>query len=332
MKKALITGICGQDGAYLSRHLERAGIQVYGLARRQSPTFRLNYLKTNPTLIYGDVTEIGDIRRVLADVRPDYIYNLAAQSHVGFSFDAPHVTLETNYYGITNIINCVKSLGIIGTRIYQAGTSELFGYNDNKKLDENSPFAPRSPYAISKLAAHWAVKNARYEGLFASNGILFNHESPLRGEDFVTKKITRGIARIMADESFVLELGNLDAIRDWGHADDYTRAMRMILEHDSPDDFVVATGHSRTVRDFLMVALEVADIDWTVEGSGLEERFYWGDRMIVKINPKFYRPNDVRCLIGNHKKADEVLGWRPKTNFVQMIEEMIKYDRENYDQ
>lgn len=325
-KTALITGINGQDGAYLAKHLINKGYEVHGLARRNSDNWRLHELAVNPNIVYGDVTEnVGDIIR---DIRPDEVYNLAAQSHVGFSFDHPKLTTEVDYYGALNVIEAVKGTK---TRVYQASTSELFGYNNGGALSEKTPFAPRSPYAIAKLAAHWAGVNARQEDVFVSNGILFNHESPLRGIDFVTRKITNGVARIAAGHDHIIELGNLDAMRDWGHAADYVEAMHLVLQHNKPDDFVIGTGKAHSVCEFLELAFKYAGIDYLMEGKGKDE--VWYDRkgkVLMRINPEFYRPNDVNCLIANPRKAREVLDWKRNVGFRQLVHDMVNADMRRY--
>lgn len=334
MENALITGIYGQDGAYLARHLILHGYEVYGIGRRTSDDWRLKEMIIDPgeiNIIHGDITEPQFMTDVIAKIRPDEIYNLAAQSHVGYSFKNPHLTMAVNYGGLVNIIEAVKQTGI-KAKIYQASTSELYGYNCGGSLNEETPFQPRSPYACAKLAAHWAGVNARAEGVFVSNGILFNHESPLRGIDFVTRKITDGIARIKAGHDFVLELGNIDAMRDWGFAGDYVKAMHKILQHKVPDDFVIGSGKAHSVADFMRYALEEADIDVRMEGSGKDEIWYWNDRPIVRINPEFYRPNDVNCLIANPNKAKTVLEWRPETTFKGLVSMMVHSDMKRVEQ
>lgn len=324
--RALITGIGGQDGAYLTELLHSKGYEVYGIARRGKDLSNLKKLGQSPNIIWGDITETDAVYDVIREIRPNEIYNLAAQSHVGYSFENPLLTTEINYIGLLNIINAVKRVSR-QIKIYQASTSELYGYNTGQELDEESPFAPKSPYAVAKLAAHWAGVNARREGIWVSNGILFNHESPLRGEDFVTRKITLGIGSILRGEDFVLELGNLEAKRDWGHAKDYVRAMHLMLQHEKPDDFVIGTGSSYSVSEFLSTALSSAGISYEVEGEREKQVWTSNGKEIVRINSKYYRPNDVKCLIANPLKARCELGWRPMISFDQLVEEMIENDK-----
>lgn len=325
MSKALITGINGQDGAYLASHLISKGYEVTGIARRGRDLWRLKKLDVNPKIIWGDVTEPQNIFEIIKSERPDHIYNLAAQSHVGYSFENPHLTMEVNYGGLVNIIEAVKKAGL-NTRIYQASTSELYG-GSQTPLNEESPFIPKSPYAVAKLAAHWTGINARKEGIWVSNGILFNHESPLRGEDFVTRKITLGISRILRGEKHTIELGNINAIRDWGFAGDYVRAMVKMLEHEKPDDFVIGTGEAYSVTDFLMHSFTKAGIDISISGKNGDETWYANGREVMRINPKYYRPNEVNCLIADPSKAKEVLNWRPEVSFENLVERMISSDR-----
>lgn len=324
-KKALITGINGQDGAHLTEHLSSLGYEVVGIARRGRDLSRLRKLGQKPRIIWGDVTEAGNVLNIIRSETPDEVYNLAAQSHVGYSFQNPSLTMDVNYMGLVNLIEAVKKLNL-RTRIYQASTSELFGYNEGKPLDENSPFAPRSPYAIAKLAAHWAGVNARKEGVWVSNGILFNHEGPLRGEDFVTRKISIGIGRILRGEDHVIELGNINAKRDWGYAGDYVKAMHKMLQHSEPDDFVIGTGMSHSVADFLVQGFECAGIDIRVSGMGENEIWHWQGRPIMKISREFYRPNDVECLIANPSKSADILGWEPEVSFKQLVGKMVEAD------
>lgn len=329
--KALITGIEGQDGAYLSHYLTCMGHKVIGICRRNKELKNLNYMFGKesdifPSIIYADITETKRMYEIINEVRPDEIYNLAAQSHVGYSFENPSLTMDVNYKGLVNIIDAVKKIDQ-NIKIYQASTSELYGYNRGEKLNEESAFAPRSPYAIAKLAAHWACINAREEGVWASNGILFNHESPLRGEDFVTRKITIGIGKILKGENHVIELGNIYAKRDWGFAGDYVKAMHAILQYDKPDDFVIGTGIAHSVKDFLSYCCEFCNFDLRIEGHGEQERWYDGKRLIMRINPQFYRPNDVKCLIADPLKAYARLGWKPETGLKNLIGRMIEHDR-----
>lgn len=325
--KALITGINGQDGAYLTQYLHGLGYEVVGIARRGRDLWRLRKLDECPNIIWGDVTEGSNMLSIINSVRPDEIYNLAAQSHVGYSFENPKISMDVNYAGLVNIIEAVRKLGM-PCKIYQASTSELFGYNAGGPLNERSAFAPRSPYAVAKLAAHWAGINAREEGIFVSNGILFNHESPLRGEDFVTRKITLGIGRILRGEDHVIELGNIYAQRDWGFAGDYVRGMHAMLQHEKPDDFVLGTGSSYSVADFLMHGFEAAGMDIQVEGEGRSEIWKANGKVVMRINAEFYRPNEVECLIADASRAWDILGWKPEVSFKQLVEEMIESDRQ----
>lgn len=325
MSKALITGINGQDGAYLAKHLTDLGYQVTGIARRGRDLWRLKKLDVNPKIIWGDVTEPQNMQEIIESERPDEIYNLAAQSHVGYSFENPHLTMQVNYAGLVNIIEAVKKTHK-KAKIYQASTSELYG-GSAVPLNEFSPFTPKSPYAVAKLAAHWAGINAREDGIWVSNGILFNHESPLRGEDFVTRKITLGISRILRGENHTIELGNINAIRDWGFAGDYVRAMHLMLQHDKPDDFVIGTGEAWLVTDFLFHAFTVAKMDIEIQGKGEDEKWYSNGKKVMEINPKFYRPNEVNCLIADPEKARTVLGWKPEVSFEQLVERMVKGDQ-----
>jgi GDPmannose 4,6-dehydratase len=330
-KKALITGIAGQDGAYLAYYLTKLGYSVYGVCRRNSDLWRLKTLfdpmrDKFPDIIFTDISESQRIDSLIAFLRPDEIYNLAAQSHVGFSFDNPKVTMDVNYGGLVNIIEAVKKIGL-KTKIYQAGTSELFGYNNGKSLNEESPLMPKSPYAVAKLAAHWAGINARKEGVWVSNGILFNHESPLRGEDFVTRKITIGVGKIKRGEDHVIELGNLEAQRDWGFAGDYVEAMHKMLQHDEPDDFVIGTGQAYSVADFLYMALAVSGLDVEIKGKGIDEVWYSNDKPIVKINKQFYRPNEVHCLVADPEKSKVKLAWQAKTSFENLVKMMVEADQ-----
>lgn len=299
--KALITGINGQDGAYLAKLLKEKGYEVIGIARKLVPHKNLEYLKVKPDHIYyGDIADAAFVNTVLADVRPDEIYNLAAQSHVGLSFSSPLTTMDVNYGGLVNIINGVKTY-CSRAKIYQAGTSEMYGYSSHgQRLNEETPFKPMSPYAIAKLAAHWAGVNARAEGIWVSNGILFNHESPLRGENFVTRKITLAKAR-----GETVQLGNIHSKRDWGFAGDYAEGMYRILQHEKPDDFVLSTGEAHSVLDFLTEA------DCPYECHETE-----------------MRPNDLNYLCGDYSKAKEVLGWGPKVGFKELVNMMVQADME----
>lgn len=322
--KALITGINGQDGAYLSQYLHSLGYEVTGICRRGRDLDRLKKLGVSPKIIWGDVTEPQNVFEIIKSERPDEIYNLAAQSHVGYSFENPHLTMEVNYGGLVNIIEAVKKASL-KSRIYQASTSELFG-GSAAPLSEFSPFIPKSPYAVAKLAAHWSGINARKEGIWVSNGILFNHESPLRGEDFVTRKITLGVSRVLNGEDHVIELGNIHAQRDWGFAGDYVKAMHKMLQHEEPDDFVIGTGEAHSVTDFLYTAMAKSGMEIEIRGIGKDEAWYADNRLVMRVNPKFYRPNEVDCLISDPSKAKELLGWRPETGFENLVEMMLLED------
>ena len=316
MKKALITGITGQDGSYLAELLIEKGYQVYGIIR-QSSTFsteRIDHLYRDPheegarlRLVYGDLTDGSSLARILREVQPDEIYNLGAQSHVRTSFDLPEYTVDVGGLGTIRLLEAIRQAGF-PSRFYQASSSELFG-NAPPPQSEATPFQPRSPYAVGKLAAYWATVNYREAyGLFACNGILFNHESPRRGETFVTRKIARAAARIYLGRQDKLYLGNLDAKRDWGFAGDYVEAMWLMLQQDRPDDFVVATGQSHSVREFLDEAFGYLDLDWT---------------RYVEVDPRYTRPTEVDHLEGDASKAREMLGWVPKVGFKDLVEMMV---------
>lgn len=319
MKKALITGITGQDGSHLAELLLSKGYEVHGIIRRASTfnTHRIDHLYRDPHesdtrmfLHYGDLTDGSQVARVIRTLQPDEIYNLGAQSHVGVSFHQPEYTGDVNSLGVIRLLEAIRDAKI-DVRLYQAGTSEMFG-DSPPPQSETTPFRPRSPYAAAKLYAHWMVSNYREAyGIFAVNGILFNHEGERRGETFVTRKITRGIAHIVSGKQDRLYMGNLDAKRDWGYAGDYVRAMWMMLQTDEPDDYVIGTGESRSVREFLQVAFGLVGLDW--------EPF-------VTIDPAYFRPTDVELLQADPSKATEQLGWRPETTFSQLVELMIVHD------
>lgn len=338
-KTALITGVTGQDGAYLSRYLLKLGYRVYGLVRRASlpNTGRIDDLlgeaekgKIHFRLLTGDMTDSGGLCRILEQTEPDEVYNLAAQSHVRVSFDTPEYTADVNGLGALRLLDAIRTVGLIPkTRFYQASTSELFGKVREIPQSETTPFYPRSPYAVAKLFAYWTVINYREAyGLFAANGILFNHESPLRGENFVTRKITRAAAQIKAGLIEKVSVGNLDARRDWGHAADYVDGMYKILNADEPDDFVLATGEMHTVREFAEIAFRLAGFDLLWQGSGLEEKGVdrQSGKVLIDINPLFFRPAEVDILCGDASKARKKLGWTPKRTFFEMIEEMYETD------
>jgi GDPmannose 4,6-dehydratase len=324
MKKALITGITGQDGSFLTEFLLAKGYEVHGVLRRASTfnTGRLASIYADPHeagvrlfLHYGDMTDAGCLRKILESVRPHEVYNLAAQSHVRVSFDQPQYTADVVANGALNLLEAVRdySRNDPAIKVYQAGSSEMFGAAQPPQ-NESTPFYPRSPYAVGKVAAHWFCINYREAyGLFVCNGILFNHESPRRGETFVTRKITRGLARIKLGLQEKLYLGNLDSRRDWGYAGDYVEAMWQMLQHGQPDDYVIATGEAHTVRDFLDVAGAVTGVNWSRH---------------VEIDPRYYRPTEVDFLLGDSSKARRTLGWEPKVSFDRLVEMMVQHDLE----
>ena len=331
MKVALITGITGQDGSYLAELLLEKGYEVHGIVRRASliNTHRIDHIYDQIHLHYGDLTDATNIIGVIKKVEPDEIYNLGAQSHVKVSFETPEYTGNVDGLGTLRILEAVRLLGMEDkVRIYQASTSELYGLVQEVPQRETTPFYPRSPYGVAKLYGYWIVKNYRESyGLHASSGILFNHESPRRGETFVTRKITRGLSRISTGQQDVLSLGNLDARRDWGHAKDFVEAMWLMLQQDQPDDYVIATGIQYSVRDFVDAAAPYfgMKIEWM--GEGLNEVGYdWNTkRAVVKVDPKYFRPAEVESLLGDATKAKEKLGWEPKTSFTELVEDMVLY-------
>ena len=338
-KTALITGITGQDGAYLAELLLGKGYTVHGIKRRSSSfnTGRIDNLYQDPhvnnrnfVLHYGDLSDSTNLIRIVQEVQPDELYNLAAQSHVKVSFETPEYTANSDALGTLRLLEAIRILGLEAkTRFYQASTSELYGKVRETPQNEGTPFYPRSPYAVAKLYAYWITINYREAyGLYASNGILFNHESPLRGETFVTRKITRAVAQISQGQQDCLYLGNLDAKRDWGHARDYVDGMWRILQHPEPDDFVLATGLTTSVRDFTQKAFAVAGIFLKWEGSGASEigRDAESGSVRVRIDPAYYRPTEVDFLLGDASKAREKLGWVPKYELDQLIEEMVLSD------
>ena len=339
MKTALITGITGQDGSYLAELLLEKNYKVHGLIRRNSTsdgTDRINHLLKFPTITlhYGDMTDFACIAQLIKDIQPDEIYNLAAQSHVQVSFSNALYTADANGLGTLRILEAIKLLGLEKTtRFYQAATSEMFGEVQSIPQREDTPFYPRSPYGVAKLYAHWITKNYREAyGIFACSGILFNHESPRRGETFVTRKITKTLAEIRNGKRIVpLELGNLDAKRDWGHAKDYVEAMWLMLQQEEPEDFVIATGQQHTVREFVDAAFDYMGytIEWVGEGLKEVAKDYATGEVLVTINPEFYRPAEVDSLVGDCTKAKETLGWKHNYSFTQLVEEMCKYDLEN---
>jgi GDPmannose 4,6-dehydratase len=328
--KALITGINGQDGAYLASFLTEKGYDVIGIARKKEPTPNLDYtLKTRkrPKFYYGDVSEPEFINHVISHERPSEIYNLAAQSHVGYSFNNPATTMQANYGGLVNIINAVKAHKV-DAKIYQAGTSEMFGDSGEKKQNENTPFNPKSPYAIAKLAAHQAGVNARKEGIWVSNGILFNHESPIRGEDFVTRKVTLGAVQIHKGNEEPLMLGNLSSRRDWGYAGDFVEGMWLMLQHREPDDFVLATGEAYSVEELVTYAFDALGHEIVFNYDSISRVGYnvLTNKAVCVVDPKFYRPNDLTYLCGDYTKARTLLGWEPKVRFKQLVKMMVTED------
>ena len=343
MKKvALITGITGQDGAYLADLLLKKDYLVHGIKRRSSSfnTARIDHLyqdphidKRNFVLHHGDLTDSTNMIRIIQEVQPDEIYNLAAQSHVMVSFETPEYTANADALGTLRILEAIRLLGLSDkTRFYQASTSELYGMVQEVPQNEKTPFYPRSPYGVAKLYAYWITVNYREAyNIFACNGILFNHESPIRGETFVTRKITRAAARISLGVQERLYLGNLDSKRDWGHADDYVEGMWRIMQHDKPDDFVLATGISTSIRDFTTQAFSEAGISLEWSGSGVNEvgKNVQTGKLLVSVDPTYFRPTEVDLLIGDATKAKEKLGWSPTCNLKQLISEMISSDLED---
>lgn len=337
-KKALITGITGQDGAYLAELLLKKGYQVHGIKRRASlfNTDRVDHLYQDPhepnqrlVLHYGDLTDATNLIRIIQQVQPDEIYNLAAQSHVAVSFETPEYTANADALGTLRILEAVRILGLEKTtRFYQASTSEMYGRVQETPQTEKTPFYPRSPYGAAKVYAFWITVNYREAyGLYACNGILFNHESPIRGETFVTRKITRALARIKLGLQERLYLGNLDALRDWGHARDYVEAQWLMLQQPEPEDFVIATGEQHSVREFVELTAAEVGLQLTWTGTGLEERgLDQKGRDIVRIDPRYFRPTEVETLLGDSGKARKRLGWRPVHSFKALISEMVKED------
>ncbi len=348
-KKALITGVTGQDGSYLAEFLLEKGYEVHGIKRRASlfNTQRIDHIYEDPhadntrmTLHYGDLTDTSNLTRILSEVQPDEVYNLGAQSHVAVSFEAPEYTADVDAIGTLRLLEAIRFLGLDRkTRFYQASTSELYGLVQETPQRETTPFYPRSPYAVAKLYAYWITVNYREAyGIYACNGILFNHESPRRGETFVTRKITRGLANIAQGLESCLFMGNIDALRDWGHAKDYVRMQWMMLQQDNPEDFVIATGVQYSVREFIIWSATELGISLRFEGEGVEERgivdAVTGDDApavkpgdtIVRIDPRYFRPSEVETLLGDPAKAKEKLGWVPEITVQQMCEEMVAED------
>ena len=331
MKKALITGITGQDGSYLAEFLLSKGYEVHGIVRRSSliNTHRIDHIYEKITLHYGDLTDPVNIMGVIRQVEPAEIYNLGAQSHVKVSFEMPEYTSNVDALGTLRILEAVRMLGMEkDVRIYQASTSELYGGVLGTPLSETTPFHPRSPYGVAKLYGYWIIKNYRESyGFHASSGILFNHESPRRGETFVTRKITQGLSKISVGLQKILYLGNLNAKRDWGHAKDYVEAMWLMLQQDEPDDYVIATGEQYSVRDFVNEAAPYFGfkLDWMGEGEDEIALDRNTKKTIIGINPRYFRPAEVDSLLGDATKAKEVLGWEPKIKFKELVEDMCIY-------
>ena len=335
MKTALITGITGQDGSYLAEFLLEKGYAVHGITRRASisNTARIDHLLGRITLHDGDLTDSSSLIRIIGKVQPDEIYNLAAQSHVQVSFDVPEYSGDVDALGVLRILEACRILGLTKkTKVYQASTSELFGKVEEIPQRETTPFHPYSPYAIAKQYGFWMVKEYREAyGMFAVNGILFNHESERRGENFVTRKITLAAGRIAEGLQDHLELGNMDSLRDWGYARDYVECMWMMLQHDTPDDFVIATGEQHTVRDFTEWAFAANGMQIRWEGTGLAEKGYDAatGKLLVSVNPQWFRPTDVNNLWGDPTKARTVLGWNPqKTTYTRLVQIMAEHDRQ----
>ncbi|MCI5115788.1 MAG: GDP-mannose 4,6-dehydratase [Candidatus Electrothrix sp. AX1] len=350
MKKALISGITGQDGAYLAEFLLEKGYEVHGIKRRASSfnTERIDHLYEDPhtkgrrfILHYGDLTDSSNLIRIIQQVQPDEIYNLAAQSHVKVSFDSPEYTADTDGLGTLRLLEAIRLLGLEKkTRFYQASTSELYGLVQEVPQKETTPFYPRSPYACAKLYAYWITVNYREAyGMYACNGILFNHESPVRGETFVTRKITRSLSRIALGLQDCLYLGNMDALRDWGHAKDYVRMQWMMLQQDTPEDFVIASGEQHSVRDFVEAAAKELGFSIAWSGNGEKEVGVVSEvntddlalqpgQQIVAIDPRYFRPTEVETLLGDPAKAKTELGWEPQITFDKLVQEMVEKDLE----
>jgi len=331
MKVALITGITGQDGSYLAELLLEKGYEVHGIVRRSSliNTHRIDHIYEQIKLHYGDLTDATNLISVIQKVQPDEIYNLGAQSHVKVSFEIPEYTGQVDGLGTLRVLEAIRILGMEKkTRIYQASTSELYGKVQEVPQTETTPFYPRSPYGVAKLYGYWIIKNYREAyGLHASSGILFNHESPRRGETFVTRKITQGLSKISVGLQDILYLGNLDAKRDWGHAKDFVEAMWLMLQQDEPDDYVIATGKQYSVRDFVNKAAPFFGLNIEWKGNGIEEEGVdkISGRSIIKVSEKYFRPTEVDSLLGDSSKAKEKLGWEPTTTFDQLVEDMCIY-------
>jgi len=328
MKTALITGITGQDGSYLAEFLLEKGYEVHGIVRRTSliNTHRIDHIYSQLNLHYGDLTDSTNLISVIRKVEPDEIYNLGAQSHVRVSYDVPEYTAQTDGVGTLRVLEAVRLLGMADkVKVYQASTSELFGLVQSVPQTELTPFHPRSPYGVAKMYGYWIIKNYRESyDMYACSGILFNHESPRRGETFVTRKITLGLSAISKGEQECLYLGNLNALRDWGHARDYVEAMWLMLQQDKPDDYVIATGKMYSVRDFVEACAPYFDMNIMWMGEGLDEVGIdkKTGNVIIKVDPKYFRPAEVEQLLGDATKAKKELGWEPKTSFEQLVKEM----------
>jgi GDPmannose 4,6-dehydratase len=336
-KVALITGITGQDGSYLAEFLLEKGYVVHGIKRRASSfnTQRVDHIYQDPhvdnanfKLHYGDLSDTSNLIRIVQETQPDEIYNLGAQSHVAVSFESPEYTADVDALGTLRLLEAIRILGLEKkTRFYQASTSELYGLVQETPQKETTPFYPRSPYAVAKMYAYWIVVNYREAyGMYACNGILFNHESPRRGETFVTRKITRGLANISQGLEDCIYMGNLDALRDWGHAKDYVRMQWMMLQQEKADDFVIATGVQYSVRQFINWTAEELGMQLRWEGTGVNEVGYWNDQVVIKIDSRYFRPAEVETLLGDPSKAKQKLGWAPEITLDQMIKEMAVAD------
>jgi GDPmannose 4,6-dehydratase len=338
LKKALITGVTGQDGAYLAAFLLAKGYEVHGIKRRSSlfNTARIDNIYEDPhlpsrhfILHYGDMTDSTSLIHIVQKVQPDEIYNLAAQSHVQVSFEEPEYTANSDALGVLRLLEAIRILGLEKkTKFYQASTSELYGLVQETPQKETTPFYPRSPYAVAKLYGYWIVVNYREAyGMYACNGILFNHESPMRGETFVTRKITRGLARIKVGLQTQLFLGNLDAKRDWGHARDYIEMQWLMLQQEKPQDYVIATGQQYSVREFVQRCAKLLELDLTWSGSGLEEKAVdKAGNVVVAVDPRYFRPTEVETLLGDASKAKRELGWEPRISFDELVREMVESD------
>ena len=336
-RKALITGITGQDGSYLAEFLIEKDYEVHGIKRRSSliNTHRIDHLYQEPhikhrkfILHYGDLTDATSLVRIIQEVQPDEIYNLAAQSHVAVSFEEPEYTANSDALGTLRILEAIRILKLEKkVKFYQASTSEMYGASKESPKTESTPFYPRSPYGVAKLYAYWITVNYREAyGMYACNGILFNHESPVRGETFVTRKITRGLSRIKLGLQKCLYLGNIDALRDWGHAKDYIEVQWLMLQQKKPQDYVIATGKQYSVRDFIKLVLKYLNMNIEWQGKGLEEIGVYNGEVIIKIDPKYFRPTEVENLLGDSSKAKKELNWSPKISFEQLVKEMVEKD------